>query len=64
MKTPTIDLSLCTLCELCTEVAPSVFKLNQAGYIEVANLPEYPEEEVNEVIRNCPGDCVSWTEEL
>jgi len=62
MKRPSVDLSVCTLCELCTEVAPSVFKLNIAGYIEVANLPKYPEDEVDSVIRNCPADCVSWEE--
>jgi ferredoxin len=60
MKTPTVDLSLCTLCELCTDVSPSVFKLNTSGYIEVADLDEYPEDEVDSVIKNCPADCVSW----
>lgn len=62
MKTPSIDLSLCTLCELCTDVSPSVFKLNTSGYIEIADLKQYPEEEVDEVIKNCPADCVAWEE--
>lgn len=62
MKIPTIDLSLCTLCELCTDGSPSVFKLNESGYIEVADLSEYPEDEVDSVIKNCPADCVSWEE--
>ena len=60
MKVPTVDLSLCTLCELCTDVSPSVFILNESGFIEVANLDEYPEDEVDSVIKNCPADCVSW----
>ena len=62
MKKPSVDLSLCTLCELCIDVAPSVFKLNASGYIEVADLQEYPEGEVNSAIRNCPEDCISWEE--
>ena len=62
MKRPAVDLSLCTLCELCTDVAPSVFKLNTSGYIEVIELETYPEEDVDSVIKNCPADCVSWEE--
>ena len=62
MKVPTVDLSLCTLCELCTDVSPSVFKINASGYIEIADLNEYPQDEVDSVIKNCPADCVSWEE--
>ena len=59
---PAVDLSLCTLCELCIEVAPSVFSLNASGFIEVSDMKTYPEEDVDSVIRNCPADCVSWEE--
>ena len=41
-------------------MAPSVFKLNDAGYIEVAELDVYPEDEVNEAIKYCPVDCIIW----
>ncbi|CAN2042344.1 ferredoxin [Candidatus Magnetomoraceae bacterium gMMP-15] len=60
MKIPVIELSECIFCEICTEVCPSVFKMNDAGYIEVADLSEYPEAEVDEVIKNCPANCISW----
>ena len=41
-------------------MAPSVFILNDAGYIEVADLDVYPEDEVNDAIKYCPVDCISW----
>ena len=50
----------CTLCEGCIEMAPSVFILNHAGYIEVADLDVYPEEAVNDAIKYCPEDCIAW----
>ena len=62
MKIPVIELSDCVLCEICTDACPDVFKMNEAGYVEVIDLPEYPEDEVNEVIQNCRGDCISWSE--
>ena len=46
MKFPEIDLSECILCEICVDVCPSVFKMSDAGYIEVADLSEYPPDEV------------------
>lgn len=62
MKIPVVDIGECTLCMACVEVAPDIFKLNDAGYIEVADLPEYPEEAVNEAIKYCPEDCIYWEE--
>ena len=61
MKQPVVELSDCILCEVCQEVCPSVFRLNDAGYIEVADLAVYPEAEVNEAIANCPAGCIHWT---
>jgi ferredoxin len=43
-------------------MAPTVFRLNDSGLVEVIDLPEYPEEEVDEVIKNCPCDCIKWEE--
>ncbi len=58
---PTVDTSVCNLCEGCIEVCPIVFCLNSiAGYIEVIDLAEYPEVEVNEAVKNCPLDCITW----
>ena len=60
METPVVELGDCILCGICIEVAPSVFKLSSAGYIEISELPVYPETEVDEAIKNCPSDCISW----
>lgn len=62
MKRPVVDLSECILCEVCRDVCPEVFKMNDAGFVEVMILDKYPEDEVNEAIKNCPKDCIYWEE--
>ncbi len=62
MKIPVVELSDCILCGVCESVCPSVFRLNEAGYIEVIERSSYPEIEVDEAIKNCPTDCISWEE--
>jgi ferredoxin len=61
MKTPDIDIGACTLCMGCVEICPAVFRYNDAGYIEIIDLPEYPEKEVDEAIMFCPEDCIAWS---
>jgi ferredoxin len=34
--------------------------MNDAGYVDVADLSSYPEPEVEEAIKNCPADCIHW----
>ena len=68
MKKPVIDISECVLCDICVEMLPDIFIKNQAGYIEVEeNLPETAyfslEDDINDIIKNCRGDCISWGEE-
>jgi ferredoxin len=63
MKVPVVDLSRCSVCGVCIEVCPTVFRLNDAGYIEVIELSSYPETEVNEAIKYCPEDCIYWEED-
>ena len=62
MKIPVVELSDCILCGVCVDVSPAVFNLNESGYIEVIELSVYPEDEVNEAIKNCPADCIVWDE--
>jgi ferredoxin len=62
MKIPVVDLSQCNLCGGCIDMCPSVFKLNDAGYIEVIEFISYPEIEVEEAIKYCPEDCIRWEE--
>jgi ferredoxin len=62
-KTLFIDRSDCTDCESCIDLYPQIFRRNkETRCIEVADLPEYPEEAVEEVMAVCPGDCINWEE--
>jgi len=60
MRTPAVDIGPCSLCGGCIEICPDVFRLNDAGYIEVAALTAYPEALVDEAIKYCPQDCINW----
>ena len=60
MKTPVVELSECIVCGVCVETCPQVFRLNDAGYIEVIKLAVYPESDVNDAIKYCPVDCIHW----
>ena len=35
MKKPVVELSDCTACGACVDACPSVFRMNEAGFIEV-----------------------------
>jgi len=62
-KVPVINSSQCTDCDSCIEICPTVFKRNkETGYIEVVDLPEYPEDDVQEAMNMCPADCITWEE--
>ena len=62
-KTPVIDRFACTDCESCLSLCPGVFLRNgETGEIEVADLARYPEEEIEEAMAMCPGDCITWQE--
>jgi len=63
MKVPVVELSECTLCGICEEVAPSVFRITDAGFVIITELSNYPENDVEEAIKNCPADCIYWEEE-
>lgn len=60
MNVPVVDIGICTLCMGCVEVCPEVFQLNDAGYIQVIEMTAYPEATVDEAIKYCPVDCISW----
>ncbi|RJP44101.1 MAG: ferredoxin [Desulfobacteraceae bacterium] len=60
MKIPVVELSNCNRCGVCADLCPSAFQMTDAGFVWVADLPEYPEAEVDEAIKHCPEDCISW----
>jgi ferredoxin len=60
MRTPVVELSDCIKCGVCVEICPVVFRMNSAGFIDVIELPSYPESDVNDAIKYCPMDCIYW----
>ena len=36
--------------------------IDDAGFVEVGELPDYLKTEVEEAIKNCPADCIYWEE--
>ena len=63
MKVPVVDLSACIRCGVCIEACPEVFNMNDAGFVAIVEMNEYPERNVNEAIMCCPTDCICWQEE-
>jgi len=58
---PEVDIAACSLCLGCVEICPDVFRVSEAaGHIEVMEMAAYPVELVDEAIKNCPEDCISW----
>jgi ferredoxin len=37
--------------------------MNDAGFVAVAELNDYPEQDVDEAIKCCPADCIYWQKE-
>lgn len=62
---PVIDLGRCNDCRGCIEVAPDVFRYNEAtGLMEVIELSDYPQKSIDEAIKNCPEDCIDWEPDI
>ncbi len=60
MKAPVVDLGCCILCEICIEIAPHAFQINDADFVETLLLDDYSDEEIHEAIKNCPKNCIFW----
>lgn len=56
-----IDLGRCSDCRGCIEIAPDVFRYNEAtGCMEVVDQDQAAKETIWEAIKNCPKDCIYW----
>lgn len=63
VRRPVVDIGSCTLCMGCIELAPHIFRMNDAaGYIEVIELDRYPLQDVDETIKYCPVNAIAWEE--
>jgi ferredoxin len=57
-----VDDSECTGCELCVDTLPSVFEMTDEGVSHVHDLNGAGEDKIQEVIDNCPAECIHWKE--
>ena len=53
-----IEMEDCILCGVCAELAPQVFTLNDAGYIEVNENECHDSVQLHQAVANCPKDCI------
>ena len=58
LEVPSVDLECCILCQVCVDLAPHAFKMNDAGFIEVISLDSYSDPDIREAINNCPRTCI------
>ncbi|MDY6862462.1 MAG: ferredoxin [Thermodesulfobacteriota bacterium] len=57
-----IDQDECIGCGLCEESLPDVFRIDSNGISEVIDQDEFDEEAVQDVIDECPVECLRWEE--
>ena len=62
MSTPVVDVDLCTGCELCIDIAPNTFEMNEEGISTVVDPQGDDEEAIEEAIDTCPVEAISWAE--
>ncbi len=57
-----VDKEECTSCAQCTDDLPDVFKMDDDDLAEVHNAAGASEDEIQEEIDACPGECIHWKE--
>ncbi len=62
MAIPIVDEDLCTGCELCCDIAPNTFAMNDEGISEVIDPEGDDEDTIQEAIDSCPVEAISWAE--
>lgn len=55
-----VDENECTGCELCVDMLPEVFRMNNKGVSEARNDSGGKESDIQNVIDNCPAECIHW----
>ncbi|MFC2172144.1 ferredoxin [Acidobacteriota bacterium] len=62
-KKPVINADECTGDEICVEMCPEVFKMNDDGIAEVHDPAGAPEDKIQEAMDECPSECITWDED-
>jgi len=50
----------CTSCGQCVDDLPAVFRMDDDDFAEVHNSAGASEEEIQEEMDACPGECIKW----
>lgn len=61
-RVPYVDKDECTSCGLCTDDLPDVFRMDDEDLAEVHNPTGASEEEIQQIMDDCPGECIHWKE--
>ena len=59
-RSPYVDQDVCISCNLCADMVPEVFRMNDDGLAEVHDPAGAPEEKIQEAIDSCPVACIHW----
>ena len=59
-RIPYVDKSECTSCSQCADSLPEVFRMNEEDLAEVHNIVGADEDEIQEEMDFCPGECIHW----
>ncbi|MFC1670977.1 ferredoxin [Spirochaetota bacterium] len=57
-----VDVDECTGCELCVDTLPGVFEMTEDDISVVHNSSGASESAIQDVIENCPAECIHWRE--
>lgn len=60
VRKPFIDQDVCIGCGLCAETVPGVFRMNEENVAQVYNAAGATELKIQEVMDNCPVNCIHW----
>lgn len=63
MKEPYVDQDNCTSCNQCADNLPSVFAMDDEDLAYVQTPQGANEDEIQEEIEQCPGECIHWKED-
>ncbi len=55
-----VDAGECTGCEYCVDSLPGVFRMGDDGISAVMDAGGATESSIQEVIDNCPAECIHW----
>lgn len=55
-----VDENECTGCELCVDTLPEVFEMTDEDVSRASNPDGASEDKIQEVIDNCPAECIHW----